>query len=94
MGTSGGHKARQALAAACVLATALSPGGTARAATQSGTTKVVALRPPSIVKLRDLDFGTLLRPTTAGTVIISPTTDARTTTGGVIVAGGQAAVPR
>lgn len=50
--------------------------------------KAITLRPLSIVKLRDLDFGTLLRPTSAGTAIINPTTDARTTSGGVIAAGG------
>ncbi len=59
-----------------------------QAATQSGTAKVITLKPLSIVKLRDLEFGTLASGTTAGTVVIDPTTDARVTTGGVLAAGG------
>jgi hypothetical protein len=87
VGTFGGHRLFRllavcgALAAGCV-------GDAVSAATQSGTTKVVTLRPLSIVKIRDLEFGTLLAGTSSGTVVIDPTTDARTTTGGVTVAGG------
>ncbi len=60
----------------------------AQGATQAGTGKAITLRPLSIVKLRDLDFGRLSSGTSAGTVVIDPTTDARTTTGGVVAAGG------
>lgn len=60
----------------------------ARAASQTGTAEAVALRPLSLVKLDDLDFGTLVAGTTAGTVVISPTTTARSTTGGTIASGG------
>lgn len=67
---------------------ALAAGTGAQAATQSGTAKVITLKPLSIVKLRDLDFGRLASGTTAGTVVIDPTTDARSTTGGVLAAGG------
>lgn len=72
-----------------MVATAAS--GAAHAATQAGSSTVVTLRPLSIVKLRDLDFGRLVAGTTAGTVIINPVTDARTTTGGVIASGGAPA---
>ena len=71
---------------ACACAISASTG--AQAATQSGTGKAIALRPLSIVKLRDLEFGRLVSGTTAGTVVIDPTTDIRTTTGGVLAAGG------
>lgn len=54
----------------------------------TGNTEAVLLRPLSIVNTDDLDFGTLLRGATAGTVIIDPFTDGRTTTGGVTAAGG------
>jgi hypothetical protein len=60
----------------------------AQAATQAGTGKAITLKPLSIVKLRDLDFGRLASGTTAGTAVIDPTTDARSTTGGVLAAGG------
>ena len=67
---------------------ALAASTGAQAGTQTGTTKVIALKPLSIVKLRDLDFGRLVSGTTAGTVVIDPTTDGRSTTGGVLAAGG------
>lgn len=58
------------------------------AATATGNSEAVLLRPLSIVNTDDLDFGTLLRGATAGTVVIDPFTDARSTTGGVTAAGG------
>jgi Domain of unknown function (DUF4402) len=74
--------------AACAVAAAGAASSGAQAATQAGTGKAIALRPLSIVKLRDLDFGRLASGTTAGTVVIDPNTDGRTTTGGVLAAGG------
>lgn len=62
--------------------------GDAHAATQANTAKTVTLRPLSIVKISDLEFGTLIAGATAGTVVIDPTIDARTTTGGTTAAGG------
>jgi hypothetical protein len=73
---------------ACALTSAVLATGGAQAATQAGSAKVITLKPLSIVKLRDLDFGRLAAGTTAGTVVIDPTTDARSTTGGVLAAGG------
>ncbi len=75
-------------AASLALTCALGVTSGARAATQAGTGKAITLRPLSIVKLRDLDFGRLASGPTAGTVVIDPTTDGRTTTGGVLAAGG------
>jgi hypothetical protein len=72
--------------ALCVCTLGTSAG--AQAATQTGTAKAITLKPLSIVKLRDLDFGRLASGTAAGAVVIDPTTDARTTTGGVLPAGG------
>lgn len=74
--------------AACLLAAAMAAPCGALAATQATTARTITLRPLSIVKLRDLDFGRLAAGTTAGTVVIDPNTDARTTTGGVLAAGG------
>ncbi len=79
---------RAAAALAAVLALGGGVGTSAEAATQTATSKAIALRPLSILKLRDLDFGQLIAGTTAGTVILDPTTDARVTTGGTGAAGG------
>lgn len=67
---------------------ALAASSPAWAAGATGTAAAVTLRPLSIVNTEDLDFGTLLRGTAAGTVVIDPTNDARSVTGGVIAAGG------
>lgn len=60
----------------------------AEAASRSGAANVVALRPLSLVKTEDLDFGTVIAGPTAGTVTINANTGARTTTGGAIASGG------
>ncbi len=60
----------------------------AAAATDNASGRAQVLRQLSIVNTGDLDFGTLLRGTTAGRVVINPGTGARTVTGGVIMAGG------
>ncbi len=53
-----------------------------------GTMSAITLRPLSIVNITDLDFGVMAAGATGGTVVIDPNTDARSTTGGVAVAGG------
>jgi hypothetical protein len=70
-----------------VLAGAATPSAAIAATAPSGAT-AITLRPLSLLKLRDLDFATNISGTTNGTVIIDPTNDARTTTGGVTAAGG------
>jgi Domain of unknown function (DUF4402) len=65
---------------------AASGSGSAHAATSSAS--VIALRPLSLLNLSDLDFATNISGTTAGTVVIDPNNDARSTTGGVVAAGG------
>lgn len=63
------------------------PSG-AHGATRSGTATAVTLRPLSLVKTEDLDFGTVISGTTAGTVSVNANTGARTTTGGAVASGG------
>lgn len=48
----------------------------------------IVLRPLSLVKKKNLDFGTLITSATAGTAVIDPITGTVTTTGGVTVASG------
>ena len=71
-----------------ILLASISIGVPAIAAGTTGNTGAVTLRPLSIVNTEDLDFGTMLGPTLAGTVVINPANDARTVTGGVTAAGG------
>ena len=58
------------------------------AATGAGTGSATLLAPLSVVKTEDLDFGSLISSATAGTATVNASTDARTTAGGVIPAGG------
>ena len=86
-----GTIANSVLKGACtvsILLASISIGASAIAAGTTGNTGAVTLRPLSIVNTEDLDFGTMLRPTVAGTVVINPTNDARSVTGGVTAAGG------
>lgn len=71
-----------------ILLVSISMGVPAIAAGTAGNAGAVTLRPLSIVNTEDLNFGTMLRPTTAGTVVINPATDTRSVTGGVTAAGG------
>lgn len=64
--------------------------GAAPAAAQSATgeARSIVVRPLSLVKTDDLDFGYITPGATAGTVVINANTDARTITGGVQPLGG------
>ncbi|MDB5715245.1 MAG: hypothetical protein JWO15_2642 [Sphingomonadales bacterium] len=69
--------------------------GTAMATTATATATVVTIRPMTLVKTSDLDFGSLIPSASAGTVVIDPTNNARTTTtGGVSAAGGAPSAAR
>ncbi|MGB3722627.1 MAG: DUF4402 domain-containing protein [Pacificimonas sp.] len=60
----------------------------APAQAQDGTAQVRLLERFSLTSVQDLDFGRLTLDGSAGTVSINADTSARTTTGGVTVAGG------
>jgi spore coat protein U-like protein len=87
VGTNRGHGIGRLSGCAIALA-ALALAVPARAAGTTGTANAVTLRPLSILNITELDFGTNVIGTTAGTVVINPTNDARTTTGGAAPAGG------
>ena len=61
----------------------------AQAVEQSGTATAAVVRPNTLVKTDDLDFGTLISGA-AGTVTIDPVTGTRATSGGVTPVGGGA----
>lgn len=70
------------LGGALALAAAAPAEGAVPTTNASGTAAV--LRPLSLLKKNDLDFGALIAATTAGTATLNPTTGAVTTAGGVI----------
>lgn len=59
--------------------------GAPKAAVANG--KATILRPVTVTKLKDMDFGALSR-TAAGTAVLEPNADVLTTTGGVLPMGG------
>jgi len=72
--------------------TALTPT-MANAATANGTAKVTTLRPLTLVRTSDLEFGSLAPSATAGTATIDATTGARSLSGGVVGAAGATPGP-
>lgn len=71
---------RLAIAASVVGAVTSAP---ACAADMAGTANAVVVRPNTLVKTDDLDFGSLISGSTGGTVTINPTNNVRSATGGV-----------
>lgn len=63
-------------------------------AVQSGHVNAMVIRPLSLAKTADLSFGNVIAGATAGTVTINPYTDARTSTGGLVLAGGTVQAAR
>jgi hypothetical protein len=76
--------------AAVILAAGLS--SPASAGTRQGNAEITIVRPLSFVMDDGLDFGNVIRGTTAGTVTIAPT-GVRTRTGGVTLANGGGEKP-
>jgi hypothetical protein len=75
------------LAVAAFVMSAHSLAGAAPAASNATGTATI-LRPLTLQKRSDLDFGNVVAGTTAGTIVLNPLTSAVTTTGGVTRAGG------
>ena len=90
MGIQGTRNCRDALRALTIAATAAGAAlcAPAYAANMSGTANAAVVRPNTLIKTDDLDFGTMVSGTTGGTVSINAVTGARTTTGGVTPVGG------
>ncbi len=78
-GTSTSRAAMRGLTIAAALTALCAP---AQAADTNGTVTATVVRPNTLVKTDDLDFGTLVSGTTGGTVSINAVTGARTTGGG------------
>jgi len=86
VGTSRIRILRKALL--CLSLVALQSATPSWGGTATAPARAITIRPLSILNLGDLDFAINSGGATAGTVVIDPTTDARTTTGGTIATGG------
>jgi hypothetical protein len=74
------------LAAAALLAS--QPQLAAAQLNASSEANTVVLKPLTVLKIEDLDFGSLMPSATAGTAVVNPFTGAVTTTGGVTAVPG------
>jgi hypothetical protein len=75
-------------AAAALALSAQSSLAAAAPANAVATGHALVLRPVTVVKLKDLDFG-IVWPSAAGTAVIEPDADVMTTTGGLVALGGS-----
>jgi hypothetical protein len=82
---TGGTRVRLIVTALALCA----PAALARAATPptQSTATATVIRPLTVTKLKDMDFG-YLAATTAGTAVLEPNADAFSTTGGATPVGG------
>lgn len=92
MGIQGTNHQRAALRRLAIAAatTGALVGAPAHAASGTGTATSVIVRPNTLVKVDDLDFGTIVGASTAGTVTIDPATNARSAGGAVALVGTTA----
>lgn len=92
MGIRGARNRRGAARTLTIAATAASAAlcVPAQAADTAGIANAAVVRPNTLIKTDDLDFGTLIGGATGGTVTINPVTNARTTGGGVTPVGSAA----
>jgi len=63
--------------------------GPAHAADLGGTANAAVVRPNTLIKTDDLDFGTLISGPTGGTVTINPLTNGRGAIGGATLVGND-----
>lgn len=83
-------RARCILSVAVLAAAGAMLSAPAAAADGNAIANAAVVRPNTLLKTDDLDFGTLVSGPTGGTVTVSPVTNARTTGGGVTPVGGGA----
>lgn len=92
MGIQGTGNCRGAL---CTLTIGMAAASTAlgmpaRAADTNVAANAAIVRPNTLIKTDDLDFGTLVSGPAAGSVTVNPVTGARSTSGGVTPVGNDA----
>ena len=90
MGIQGTSNCRAAICVPAIAAALIALAAPAHAADMPGTTTATVVRPNSLVKTDDLDFGTIISGATGGTVSLDAITGARTRTGGATLVGNDA----
>ena len=90
MGIQGTNFRPMALCLAAAATAAALTGPSASATETTGTANAAVVRPNTLIKTDDLDFGTIVSGTTGGTVTVNPATNARGSAGGVTLAGSGA----
>ena len=92
MGIRGTRHCRDALLALTIAAAAASamPCAPVHAADTDAVANAAIVRPNTLIKTDDLDFGSLVSGAAGGTVTINPVTNARTSGGGVTLVGTSA----
>jgi hypothetical protein len=90
VGIQGTRYCRDAARVLTIAAALTALGSPAFAADMPGTANATVVRPNTLVKTEDLDFGTIISGTTGGTVSVNAVTGARTSTGGATTVGNDA----
>lgn len=90
MGIQGTNFRPMALCLAAAATAAALTGPCASATETTGTANAAVVRPNTLIKTDDLDFGTIVSGATGGTVTVNPATNARGSAGGVTLAGSGA----
>ena len=90
MGIQGTNFRPTALCLAAAATAAALTGPSASATETTGTANAAVVRPNTLIKTDDLDFGTIVSGATGGTVTVNPATNARGSAGGVTLAGSGA----
>ena len=90
MGIPGTSHRRAAARVPAIAAALIALAAPAHAADMPGMTTATVVRPNSLVKTDDLDFGTIISGATGGTVSVNALTGARTTSGGATAVGNDA----
>ena len=89
MGIQGTRHCRGAARALTIAAASAALWSPASAADMSSTANAAVVRPNTLIKTDDLDFGTLISGPAGGTVTINPVTNGRSATGGATFVGND-----
>ena len=90
MGIQGTNFRPMALCLVAAATAAALTGPSASAAETTGTANAAVVRPNTLIKTDDLDFGTIVSGAAGGTVTVNPATNSRSSAGGVTLAGSGA----
>ena len=90
MGIPGTINCRAAIGIPAIATAMIALAAPVHAADFPGTATAAVVRPNTLIKTDDLDFGTIISGATGGTVSVDAVTGARTRTGGATLVGNDA----